>query len=213
MFLWLVKEIQENPSLFFILKFCSVLSVLHRIFLQINKIISFARTNKIFSMNIVYITYDSWKGLFKDYLILYFKILSFSSLVIWFFGNPCRLAHLILLFSLLVFSLLLLLFFTASSKKLNLFEGFKLLLFFLIFLTFLSISFCYNLNLFLFIKYSVWLDLVIPVAYLLYDDMPVKGYIYKICAIHRTFFIVVKIIEDDPNFYDGDSFRSLKKNK
>ncbi len=102
----------------------------------------------------------------------------------------------------------LLLFFLISNKKLNFFEDSKLLLFFSIFS---SISFCYNLNLFLLIKYFVWLDPVIPAAYLLYDDMAVKGYIYKICAIHRTFFIVVKIIEDDTNFYDDGGFMLLKK--
>ena len=132
MFIWISDKTQENPSFFFLLKFCSVLSVSHRIFLQIGKIILFVRTNKIFSkIDTVYITYDSWKGLFKNYLILHFKILSFSSLVIWFFDNPFRLAHLILLFSLMVSSFLLLLFFITSRKKLNFFESLKLLFFFL----------------------------------------------------------------------------------
>jgi hypothetical protein len=53
-------KLLENPTIFLLLKIFSLFSVLYRIFLQINKIILFARTNKIFSRsNIVYITYDS----------------------------------------------------------------------------------------------------------------------------------------------------------
>ena len=74
-------KLQENPN-FFLLKSFSILSVSYRIFVQFNKIILFVRVNKVFLIDPFIITYGSWKGLFKDYLILHFKIMSFSSLVV-----------------------------------------------------------------------------------------------------------------------------------
>ena len=100
MFLEFIDKLQENPS-FFLLKCFSISSVSYRIFIQFKKINLFVRVNRVFSNDPVIITYNSWKGLLKDYLILHFKILSFSSLIIWFFDNPFRLAHLTLLFSLM----------------------------------------------------------------------------------------------------------------
>jgi hypothetical protein len=53
-------KLLENPTIFLLFKTFSLFSVLYRIFLQINKMILFAHTNKIFSRSgIVYITYDS----------------------------------------------------------------------------------------------------------------------------------------------------------
>ena len=206
-------KLLENPTIFLLLKIFSLFSVLYRIFLQINKIILFARTNKIFSRSgIVYITYDSWKGLFKDYLILHFKILSFSSLVVWFFDNPFRLAHLILLFSLLISSFLLLLFFLISDKKLNFFEGFKLFFFFIIFLSFLSISFCYNLNLFLFIKYTVWLDVVIWISYTEYG-IANMSFIDKTRVIYAEFLRHAETSKIAPHIHKNFRSHGNAKNK
>jgi hypothetical protein len=75
-------KLQENPTFFLIIKCFSLFSVSYHIFFQVKKIILFARSNKVFSFEVVYISYDSWKGLLKDYIILHFKILSFSSLIV-----------------------------------------------------------------------------------------------------------------------------------
>lgn len=82
MFLEFINKLQENPNFFFLLKSFSILSVSYRIFVQFNKIILFVRVNRVFLIDPFIITYGSWKGLFKDYLILHFKIMSFSSLVV-----------------------------------------------------------------------------------------------------------------------------------
>ena len=155
MFLEFINKLQENPSFFFLLKCFSISSVSYRIFIQFKKINLFVRVNRVFSNDPVIITYNSWKELLKDYLILHFKILSFSSLIIWFFDNPFRLAHLTLLFSLMISSFFLLAFFIFSKKKLNFIQGIGLVFFLLVFLVSLSVSLLYNLNLFLFLKYGV----------------------------------------------------------
>ena len=53
------SKLQENPTIFFILKIISLFSVSYRIFFQINKIILFFKVHKVFLIDPIYITYDS----------------------------------------------------------------------------------------------------------------------------------------------------------
>ena len=144
---------------------------------------------------------------------MHFKILSFSSLIIWFFDNPFRLAHLTLLFSLMISSFFLLAFFIFSKKKLNFIQGIGLVFFLLVFLVSLSVSLLYNLNLFLFLKYGVWLDFVVWKTYYLHDGMVNLTFINKIRLIYTMFFIDVEWVKKIPDFYkDVRQFNPKKIN-
>ena len=112
----------------------------------------------------------------------------------------------------MISSFFLLAFFIFSKKKLNFIQGIGLVFFLLVFLVSLSVSLLYNLNLFLFLKYGVWLDFVVWKTYYLHDGMVNLTFINKIRLIYTMFFIDVEWVKKIPDFYkDVRQFNPKKK--
>jgi len=58
----------------------------------------------------------------------------------------------------------------------------------------------YNLNLFLFIKYAIWLDMIISWEYCRNPRGSIS-FITRMHLIYKSFRVSIKIVEKDPDFF------------